>query len=354
MTNPSKHDAATRIVPALPHPRVDPSWLRQHQEEALESELPIVDPHHHLWDRAGGYLLDDLQVDLAGGHRIIATVFAQCGYAYWPEGPLELRPVGETEFVAGVAAEAQRRGLATQVCAGIVGFADMELGTAVDAVLQAHIDAGGGRFRGIRHISARHDKFVATLLGRPPADLLRRPAFRQGLGRLHAMGLSFDAWLYHPQIDELVDLACVFPGLPIVLNHLGGPLGVGPYAGQRDLAFREWSAAMRRLANCPNVHVKLGGLGMGVTGFNFYEQPAPPPSTVLAAAWRPYVEHCIELFGVRRCMFESDFPVDKATCSYTVLWNAFKRIVAGASADEKLWLFQETANRFYRLGLAPG
>ena len=348
------HQSDTYDVPVLPHPKVDTAWLKQHYEEALEPDLSIVDSHHHLWDRGGGYLLDDLLADIGGGHRIVATVFAQCGQAYRSDGPAPLRPVGETEFVVQVAEEAQRRAVETKVCAAIIGFADLELGDDVDAVLAAHLEAGKGRLRGIRNITARHDAFVATLLGRPAADLLYRPSFRRGLSRLQAMELSFDAWLYHTQIDELVDLARDFPGLPIVLNHLGGPLGVGPYRGKRELAFLQWSASMQRLATCSNVQVKLGGLAMGVVGFSFHEKSLPPSSHELAEAWRPYIEHSIELFGARRCMFESNFPVDKGMCGYTVLWNAFKRIVAGATADEKAWLFKQTSNRFYRLNLVDG
>jgi L-fuconolactonase len=344
------HASSAGAPPFLPHPQIDLAWLARRQEEALEPDLPVIDAHHHLWDRGPGYLLDDLLQDL-GGHRVVATVFAQCGHAYRNEGPEELRPVGETEFVARVGEEADRRGVPTRVCAGIVAYADMELGERVAPVLQAHIAAGRGRLRGIRHITARHDDFQATLLGRPDADLMARPAFRAGLRQLQRAGLTFDAWLYHTQIGELVELAQAMPELPIVLNHCGGPLGVGPYAGRLDLSYREWSAAVERLSRCPNVSMKVGGLAIGVAGFRFHEQALPPSSEELADAWRPYVERLIELFGPRRCMFESDFPVDKALCSYTAVWNAFKRITSGASAEERNWLFKETANQFYRLGI---
>ena len=341
-------------LPVIRHLGLRPDWLARTTEQALDPALPIVDPHHHLWEREGGYLLDELLADLGAGHDVVATVFAQCGYAYRSDGPVEMRPVGETEFVAGVAREAERRGVRPKVCAGIVGHADMELGDDATAVLQAHIDAGGGRFRGIRHISARHEEFNASLLGRPPADLFQRAAFRRGLARLQALGLSFDAWLYHTQIGQLTDLARAFPELPMVLNHVGGPLAVGPYAGRRDASFAEWRKAMEGLSACPNVCVKLGGLAMAVVGFDFHQRPAPVSSQELADAWRPYMEGSIELFGARRCMFESNFPVDKAMCSYVVLWNAFKRIAEGASADDKAWLFGGTADAFYKLGLGLG
>jgi len=331
---------------------LQPEWLQARQEIALEPDLPIVDPHHHLWDRAGGYLLDELLADLATGHNVVATVFLQCGYAYRKTGPESLSPVGETEFVVDIARQAEQRGEKTRVCAGIVGFADLELGDEVEAVLQAHIDAAGGRFRGIRHIAARHDSFNASLLGPAPADLMQRSKFRRGMARLQSMGLSYDAWLFHTQIDELTDLARAFPDLPIVLNHIGGPLAVGPYVGKRAEVFLIWRESIKRLAAaCPNVSIKLGGMGMAIGGFEFHKQTLPPSSEQLAEAWAPYVHACIESFGAQRCMFESNFPVDKAMCSYAVLWNAYKRIVTGASVSEKAWLFSHSASAFYRLGV---
>lgn len=338
-------------LPIIRHLHVQHEWLRCVQEQVLEPELPIIDPHHHLWEREGGYLLDELLADITAGHNVIGTVFAQCGYAYRTDGPEPLRPVGETEFVAKLARRADEREVKPRVCSGIVAYADMELGNDVAAVLEAHVAAGDGRLRGIRHIAGRHDAFNASLLGRPPRDLLQRPAFRRGLTRLQAMGLTFDAALYHTQINELADLAHAMPNLSIVMNHFGGPLGVGPYAGRRDAMLTEWRASMKSLSACPNVYVKMGGLAVGSAGYKYHEQPLPPSSQELAAAWKPYVETSVELFGPRRCMFESNFPVDKAQCSYVVIWNAFKRMLSGASVDEKAWLFAGTANTFYRLGL---
>ena len=337
--------------PKVEHLHLNPAWLAQYQEGALEPRLPIIDPHHHLWEREGGYLLDELLADIGSGHNVRATVFAQCGYAYRTEGPEALRPVGETELVASVVRQARERGVKQQVCAGIVGYADLTLGDAVAPVLAAHVQAGQGNFRGVRHINARHEAFNASLLGRPPADLFQQPGFRQGLKQLQAAGLSFDAWLYHTQINQLTDLARAMPGLPIVLNHVGGPLAVGPYHAQGARAHREWRAAMQALAQCPNVHVKLGGLAMAICGFDFHHRAVPPSSVDLATAWSPYLLDSIELFGAERCMFESNFPVDKAMCSYAVLWNAFKRVAAGATDADKASLFHGTANRFYRLGL---
>jgi predicted TIM-barrel fold metal-dependent hydrolase len=241
----------------------------------------------------------------------------------------------------------------TQVCAGIVGHADLRSGARVDAVLEAHLRAGGGRFRGIRQGSARNDagRLPANA---PPPGLLADADFRAGFARLASHGLSFDAWLHHPQIDELTALARAFPDTAIVLDHVGGPLGIGPYAGRRDAEFACWTTGIRALATCPNVCVKLGGLGMPFTNLGLHDGPEPPSSERLAAASRPYFETCIAAFGPDRCMFESNFPVDKESFSYAVYWNACKRLTRGASADERAALFRRTAARFYRLELPAG
>jgi predicted TIM-barrel fold metal-dependent hydrolase len=262
-----------------------------------------------------------------------------------------MRSVGETEFVASVAAEAERRKTRPRVCAAIVGHAEFRSGERVDAVLEAHIEAAGGRFRGIRQVTARHPDLVASISTPPPLGLMADPTFRAGFARLAKYGLSFDAWLYHTQLGELLELARAFPVIPIVINHVGGPLGVGPYRGKRDDVFAAWHGSMRELATCPNVHVKLGGLAMAINGFDFHRQVLPPSSGELARAWQPWMHACIEAFGANRCMFESNFPVDKAMCSYPVLWNAFKRIAATASADERRALFHDTAARFYRIDI---
>ena len=337
-------------LPVLTHPLPNQAWLAKLSEDILEPDLPIVDPHHHLWDHGGNtYFLDQLLADTASGHNIVATVFLQCFWAYRSAGPEEMKPVGETDFVASVAAEAERRRTKTRVAAGIVGYTDFRLGEKVDAVLEAHIEAGAGRFRGIRQITARHKAFLASMATPPDFGLMADPAFRAGFALLEKYGLSYDAWLYHTQIGELVDLARAFPNVPMVLNHVGGPLGVGPYRGKGDEVYAEWRSAMKVLAGCENVRMKLGGLAMVVNGFDFHENVLPPSSGELATAWRPYMEALIEDFGAGRCMFESNFPVDKAMCSYPVLWNAFKRIASGCSAAEKEALFHDTAAGFYRL-----
>jgi L-fuconolactonase len=329
-------------------------WLARHREAALEPQLPIVDPHHHLWERDGWrYLLDEILADINTGHNILATVFVQARSMHRADGPEEKRPVGETEFVNGVAAMSASGGYGkVRVCAGIVGYADLTLGARVETVLEAHIRAGGDRFRGIRHITAWDpDPIVMNPAYQPPRHLMADATFREGFARLAPLGLSFDAWLYHPQIPDLTGLAKAFPGTKIVLNHVGGPLGIEAYKGRREEIFGTWSASIRELAKCPNVHVKLGGLGMRINGFGFEEKAEPPSSETLAAAWRPYIETCIEAFGPARSMFESNFPVDKGSYSYGVFWNACKRLAKGASAAEKADLFAGTAARFYRLDL---
>jgi predicted TIM-barrel fold metal-dependent hydrolase len=336
------------------HLAIRQDWLDRRREAIIEPDLPIVDPHHHLVDRAdtGRYLLPDLLADTGTGHNITATVYLEWLSMYRAAGPVELRPVGEVEFANGVAAMAASGGYGpTQVCAGIVAHADLRLGAAVEPVLEAMIRAGNGRFRGIRFISASHPEQAAWgSLVRRPEGLLREAKLRQGFAKLAPLGLSFDAFMYHTQLGDLVDLARAFPATPIVLDHVGGPIGLGPYAGRRDEVFAEWRGRIGELASCPNVHVKLGGLAMRVFGFDFHRGEAAPGSEELAAAWRPYVETCISAFGAERAMFESNFPVDKGGCGYAALWNAFKRIAVGCSAAEKAALFSGTATRFYRLG----
>ena len=330
------------------------AWLARRAETVLEPGLPIVDPHHHLWDRPGWrYMLDDLLADTNAGHNVIATVFVQCRAFHRADGPMEMRPVGETEFVNGIAAMSAS-GLygKTKICAGIVGHADMTLGARAEPVLAAHIAAGGGRFRGIRHITAWDaDNSIGNPAYTPPKGLMGDAAFREGIKTLGRMGLSFDAWLYHPQIDELTALAKACPETRMVLDHVGGPLAIGAYAGKRDALLPAWKASIEALAACPNVFMKVGGLGMRINGYGFEDKAEPPSSETLAAAWKPYVDTCISAFGASRCMFESNFPVDKGSYGYQVFWNACKLLAKSASAAEKADLLAGTANRFYKLGL---
>lgn len=329
-----------------------PDWLARVAEPILEPDLPIVDPHHHLWDRPNWrYLHDELLADTGSGHNIVATVFVQCRAFHKAAGPEQFRPVGETQFVAGTAAMAESGQYgATRLCEGIVGHADMFLGADVEPVLEAHIQAGNGRFRGIRHITAWDpDPIVMNPAYTPPRHALADAKFQAGLKTLGQMGLTFDAWLYHPQIDDLAIAAKACPETRMVLDHVGGPLAISAYEGKRDAEFPKWKASIEALSRLPNVYVKVGGLGMRINGFRFEDADQPPTSDALARAWKPYVETCIEAFGAQRCMFESNFPVDKGSYSYPIFWNACKKLAAGASADEKKALFAGTAQRFYRL-----
>ncbi|MFC1898777.1 amidohydrolase family protein [Chloroflexota bacterium] len=339
-------------------------WLKMTREEPLEPDLPICDPHHHFWDHPDDfplelirashritrhYLLKNLLEDISGGHNILQTVFMECTSVYRKDGPQELKPIGETEFVRGIAAQSASGQFGdTNVAAGIIGFADLTLGSAVAPVLEAQIEAGGGRFRGIRNISTWDASSEINSRVSTPT-LLSDPKFREGFTCLNKYNLSFDSWLYHTQLTKLADLARAFPDTPIILNHIGGPLGIGPYAGKRKQVFREWQQGIAVLATCPNVVVKLGGIGMPLTGFGWHEQPAPPNSIELAKLMAPYVNWCIEQFGVERCMFESNFPVDRISYSYTTVWNTFKRITKDFSTGERSWLFHDTAVKVYRL-----
>jgi predicted TIM-barrel fold metal-dependent hydrolase len=330
----------------------DQAWLdRAPAEPILDPELPIIDTHHHLWQRSDHrYLLHEFLSDLRSGHNVVATVFLQCHAMYRASGPEELRPVGETEFVAGIAAMSASGAYGpTHVAAGIVGYADLTLGARVEPVLEAQVRAGGGRFRGVRH-SGNWDADPIIGNGAPGPDIYRRPNFRAGLARLSAFGLSLDAWVFHTQLADVVDLARAFPGTNIIMGHVGGVLGNGPYTGKRDEIFRAWKASVSELAKCPNVTMKLGGMMMRAALFDYMAADRPVSSEELAALWQPYIETCIELFGPERCMFESNFPVEKMGIGWVGLWNAFKRIADGMSADEKRALFHDTARRVYRLG----
>ena len=326
-------------------------WISTHDEVALEPELPIVDPHHHLWDdERGRYLLDEFSQEVsASGHHVVATVYAQFKAMYRVDGPEPLKPVGEIEFANGLAAvSASGRYGPIRMCEGIIGHADMLLGDEIQTVLEAQIAAGNGRFRGIRHGAQWDDGVVATGRSFPPRHMLLDPLFRRAFARLAPLGLSFDAWIFYPQLPELMDLLQAFPETTVVLDHVGGALGLPPH-DDRDAVFATWRRHIRDLARFPNLNVKLGGLGMPYTGWYYHLADRPPGSEALAADWRPYIETCIEAFGPQRCMFESNFPMDKQSCSYGVLWNAFKRVTKACSADDKAALYHDTAVRVYRL-----
>jgi len=349
-TAPANTGAAVNPPASQRYP--DPAWLALRQEEIIEPGLEIVDPHHHLWDRPGHrFLIEQLLADTGSGHSITRTVFIECGSMYRAEGPVEMKPVGETEFVNGTAAmSASGQYGPTRLCRGIVGHADLRLGDAVARVLEAQIAAGDGRFRGIRH-SVTWDASDVLSRGRTnsPKGQMYDSTWRAGFARLAPLGLTFEAWLYHPQLPDLADLARAFPQTTIILNHVGGPVGIGPYKDKKAETFAQWKTGIAEVAKSHNVVVKLGGLGMTFGMFDFYSREKPPSSSELETAYRPYIETCIGAFGVNRAMFESNFPPDGASSSYPILWNAFKRLAAGSSAYEKAMLFSGTAKRVYRL-----
>jgi L-fuconolactonase len=353
---PRKRDEQSRSASAIAdHATNRSEWRAQHREEILEPDLPIIDSHHHLWEREGNrYLLDDYLADVRTGHNIRASVFVECGAFYRKGGPPHMAPVGQVEFANGIAAMAASGHYgSTLVCAGIVGTADLTAGAEAEQVLDAQIAAAGGRFKGIR-LSTKWDpdEGLNTTRYIVPRDLMQDRDFRAGFAALGARKLSFDAMIYHPQIPELADVARAFPGTTIVLNHIGGLVAwTRTYSSRREEAIALWRASTSALAQCPNVCVKLGGLGMSYLGLGFDTLDKPASSAELAKSWGPLFSHCIDTFGPDRCMFESNFPPDRESVDFPVIWNTFKRIAAPYSAAEKHSLFYGTAAKAYRLNL---
>lgn len=324
------------------------AWLDQVTEEILEPERPICDPHHHLWDHPGSrYLLDEVLEDTGTGHNIVSTVFVECHSMYRQAAQTALAPVGETEFVQGIAAmSASGQYGNTRIAAGIVAFADLTLGVDVRPVLEAHQLASSNRFSGIRHAAGWHaDDAIRNSHTNPPESLMLSDTFREGFAVLDDMGLTFDAWFYHDQLPEFVDLAKAFPGVTMILDHFGGPLGIGPY--DADETFAVWRDHIAELQVCANVHFKLGGINMKINGFDWHKRDLPPTSDELVDRTGRYYEFCIDHFGADRCMFESNFPVDRESCSYNILWNAFKKLAGNSSENEKAALFYRTATAVY-------
>jgi predicted TIM-barrel fold metal-dependent hydrolase len=346
---PTRAAAAAPDAPKWPSPRGD-------EEPALEPALPIVDPHHHLWELRPGvpnFMFAEALADLGGcGHNITQTVFIECGSMYRAEGPREMRFVGEVEFVNGVAAQSASGNYGPmRIASGIVGRADFTTGDAVKPVLEALIKAGDGRLKGTRYNAFYTDVPVMGVQNAPmnqPQRLLMDAKFRQAAASLAAYGLSMDTGCFHPQLMDMIAFVSAVPNVTMVLNHVGGPLRIGRYAADAKGTFADWKKGMTELAKRPNVVVKLGGLGQDWDHAIGHVGPTTT-SMALAAQWKPWIETTIELFGVQRCMFESNFPVDKTTCSYGTVWNAFKRITTSASADEKAALYAGVARRVYRL-----
>ena len=328
------------------------AWLNQVREDQIDPDRPIIDPHHHLWTDAFGrtpYLLADLWSDTGSGHRIEKTVFVECRAEYRTEGPDFLKPIGETEFVARIA-RASREGGGGAVIAGFVGHTDLRAGSQLREVLAAHEQAAQGLFRGIRHAGARDPHPEAlSIPGRGAEGLYADPAFRQGVALLGELGYSYDTWHYHHQNVAFAELAAAVPGTTLVLDHFGTPLGVGPYIGQREAIFENWQRDIAAIARQPNVVAKIGGLAMPDNGFGWDQRERPASSDELVAAQARYYHHTIACFGPSRCMFESNFPVDRRSLPYNVYWNAMKKIASRYSADEQQAMFYGTAARVYRI-----
>ena len=332
-------------------------WLALTTEPALEPEIPICDPHHHFWDMRTEripyqrYLLHELADDVNSGHNVRSTVFVEARAMYRSSGPEEMRPVGEVEFVQGLAA-ASESGLygPTRAAASIVGHANLLLGDGVEPVLEALQSASPNRFRGIRHSVTwdPHPEIEVTSAHRMQGQLAD-DNFRAGARVLARMGMSLEAWMYFPQLPELADFAKAVPDLTIILNHIGGLLRVGPYGNNDDEVLEAWRNGIASVAECPNVNVKLGGIGMPRTGFDWHERDTPAGSEELAEDMAPLMNYCIEQFGPDRSMFESNFPVDKVSYSYNVMYNAFKRLSKGYSDSERAAMFHDTAVRVYRV-----
>ncbi|HJP41170.1 MAG TPA: amidohydrolase family protein [Dehalococcoidia bacterium] len=324
-------------------------WLGLLKEEIVDPERPIVDPHHHLWERRSStYLLDELLEDAGTGHNVVKTVFVECGSGYWKDGPEHLRPVGETEFVRVIAVES--RNGPGPVISGIVSHADLRLGGAVAEVLDAHEEAGDGLFRGIRHAGSRAERPEALrIVGRAPAGLYADQGFRDGVKFLGTRGLTYETWHYHYQNREFLDLVRAAPDTTIILDHFGTPLGVGPYASHRAEIFEQWKKDIADIADYPNVYAKLGGLAMPDIGHGWDTRPFPPTSDEFVEAFAPFYLHTIECFGPERCMFESNFPVDRWSISYHVIWNGMKKVVSSFSESEKTAMCRGTAESVYRI-----
>lgn len=338
-------------------PPGDPVWLASHVEDILDPARPIIDAHHHLWgEPRRPYLEEDYASDLASGHNVVSTVYVDCTYGYRTDGPEEYRSVGETEFATGVAVRSLEGAFGgVRMCEGVVSRVDLGIGAGAGEILQAHIQAGAGRFKGIRFSSAWDpDPDIRSTARQPPPRLLYDPKVREGAAALASLGLVLDTWVYHHQLEDVAAFAEAFPEMNIVLDHVGGPVRIGRYKSNLDEMYDVWRRGIASVARCPNVSVKLGGLGMHLGGFGFQDRPAPPSSQDLAEAWEPFIAPCLEAFGADRAMFESNFPVDNLSCSYPVLWNAFKRLASGASEQEKTALFSGTAARVYGLTAVPG
>ena len=335
------------------HPDQD-AWLAQVPETAIDPEQEIIDPHHHLWPDVMGhvYNVDELAIDTNAGHKVIGTVFMECGTCYREDGPEHEKSLGETEYVIAQAERIKSQNLGAPIL-GMVGHVELNEPT-VDDALDAHVDLAGDFFKGIRHAGASTppaDAEVMLIPGPAPADLYQQPLFVKGVQRLGARGMTYDTWQYHFQLPAYIELAQSCPDTVMILDHFSTPLGVGSFEGKRDEIFKQWLQDMKTLSACPNVHLKLGGLAMPDNGYGWHDGERPPSSDELVELQGDWYRAALDMFGVERCMFESNFPVDRLSLSYVVYYNAMKKLVAGASASEKDALFKDNAARVYRLEL---
>lgn len=328
------------------------AWLGQVSETIIDPQRPIIDPHHHLWrDMMGDrYTIEEYQRDTNSGHHVVASVYMECGTEYRADGPTEFQPLGETEFVLA------QRDLSTQSgppLLGMVGHVDLTLGEGAARVLDAHLELAGSFFKGVRHAGASAEPGVELVIpGAAPRDLFASVEFRRGVSLLGQLGLLYETWHYHYQNRDYIELARACPNTIFVLDHFGTPLGVAPYATQQQEIFAQWQQDMRDLASCENVHLKLGGLAMPDNGYGWHVADRPPTSDEFVAAQRAWYLHAIDCFGPERCFFESNFPVDRVSISYHVLYNAFKKLVADFSDSEQHAMFFGNANTLYALGLS--
>jgi L-fuconolactonase len=333
------------------------AWRAQVKEEILDADLPIVDAHHHIWGTSPAepwepYDEHTVIADKTGsGHNIVGTIYVDSMANYRTDGPEHMRTVGEVEFVHGVAERANAKGgRAKGTCAAIVGAADLMLGAQVGEVLDAQI-AASPRYSGIRYMTALDPDLPPIFGGRAYGEMTT-PAFREGFAELVKRGLTFDAWAFHPQLPEVLDLARAFPEAKIVVDHTGGPIGVGRFLTDPEGTHAAWRIEMEALSNCPNVVLKLGGLNMTYTRLDATDQMRPNTSRQVADLQRDFILAAIDLFGPSRCMFESNFPVDMRSISYAVVWNSFKRMTQEFTTEERADLFAGTAMRFYGISSA--
>ena len=339
-----------------PHLPVRQEWLDQHIEDPISPNIPIIDPHHHLWDVGfGRYYIEELLEDInSSGHNILSTVYIMSSSntkIYSKDGLEEFKPLKEIEFATS---EGKRADLIpnnkVKVNASIVGSVDLTYGNKLQPVLEKAVNISEGRLKGIRMLLASHiDPRISSGAVKSDLGLMLHPNFIEGAKCIQNANLSLDFWIYHTQLNEMEKIARSLPDLTIILNHIGGPIHLGEYEGKQAATHREWRSAMMRLSRIPNINVKLGGLGMAVNGAKFHNNKFPPNSVQLSDVWKPWIYETIDMFGFDRCMFESNFPVDKGSCSYGALWNAFKILAKDMSDDEINKLFSKNAAKIYKI-----